>query len=528
MSQRDEPTEPSTVATRPSYHRVLSQNELSYFLPSRAFGLNDMFLHLIVRAPPGLLSPLRLRMVWAILRLRHTLLACQIQMDPGCYDEAQFKYTPPASPSEAVEEAGDTVRVYDDKTGPELVEAFINPTSPRKLSSRRIACIDVAKHGEVSPGIEEYHIIVMTIHAVTDGVSVHRHGNIILELLCGSSTPGGPPRTDAELAYLLDLEWKMRWAQPRVGEVIVPATEDRLPSPRSKFQMAAWTVDHQNLEKRAIGGHVLPRLKNQTCKQVIEQKYFDVQETSAILAKCKEQRTTLANASFALCNFAWIRTAQNHPEFYASKSLPMMFYTAVSLRRHLPLAPLSSYTSLALTYCNIVLPSFIPRSVDPRAMFWLRARSAQSQMSIFCRSPLISARSHIMSAKRGLRAKAFAKQDDEDDGMPQQKPIQAPSPGASTVPSVALMGISFLGDLDQIYRTDRYPSAQLVNSFGQVRKAPGGIMLFTQMLHGEFSVALGWDVAAFPPGVIEEFLDNFADSVREYILGFSSDMSTKL
>ncbi|KAJ7471271.1 hypothetical protein B0H11DRAFT_1867869 [Mycena galericulata] len=525
----------SVAAAMPSYYRALSPNELSYFLPSRSYGLNDMFLRLIVRAPPQFISPLRLRIVWAIMRLRHTLLACQVEMEPGCYDGARFKYTPPSSPYNAVEEAGDTVAIRDDITGPELIDSFLDPDAPRLVSSERISRLYVMKHGAVSPGLEEYHFVLMMMHAVNDGLAVHQHCDMIFELLCGSTTPGGRPRTDVELAHLLDLEWKMRWGEPRVGEVIVPATEDRFPSPRSKFQQSAWRVDHQNVQRRAIGGHALPRVKSKISKQAIKQEFFDVQETAAILAKCKSRRVTLANVAFALCNFAWIRTTQNHPELGSSKTLPMMVYTAVSLRRFLPItSPLSSYMSLALGYCNIVLPSFIPRLIDPHAMFWHRARSAQSQVSAFNRSPLLRQRSQMMGVDRGLRAKAFAKMDDEADGtVPRstEKPSLAPTQlgaNANAVPSIALMGISCLGDLGEIYRAERYPSLQLVEALSNVRKARGGILMFTQILNKQFSMTLGWDAAGFPPGFIEEFWGNFVGGVHEFILESSSKPRSRL
>ncbi|KAJ7139081.1 hypothetical protein C8R44DRAFT_693543 [Mycena epipterygia] len=535
---RNEPAARDIVAnTMPSYYRALSQNELSYFLPSRAYGLNDQFLKVSFRAPPRLISPLRLHIAWAIMRLRHTLLACQIEMAPGCYDEARFKYTPPASPNKAVQEIGDTLKIYNDRTGPELVEAFLDPAAPRRLSAEHIACVDVARHGEVSPGLEEYHIMIMMSHAVNDGISVHRHANMLLELLGGSVIPGGYARTDVELNRLLDMEWVMRWGRPRVDEVIVPATENRLPVPRSRLQESAWKVDHQNVERRAIGGHVIPRVSGRPAKNVLTQTLLDVDETATVLATCKSQRITLANAIFALCNIAWIRTDDNHPEFGASKTLPMMMYTAVSLRRYLPpMSPLSSsYMSLALSYCNIVLPSFVPPSLDPRALFWLRARSAQSQLQNYCRSPLLIGRSHMISAERGLRAKAFAKQDDEADGTlprPAQRPSQIPAPPQPALtnapPSLALMGVSCLGDLDEIYRADKYPDIRLLDSFGNVRKGKGAILLCTSIVNKRLSLALVWDTAAFSSGVVDEFWGHFVDGVQEFMLDSGSHPASKL
>ncbi|KAJ7125793.1 hypothetical protein C8R43DRAFT_709421 [Mycena crocata] len=521
------------AAAMPSYFRTLSPNELSYFLPSREYGLNDMYLQLIVRAPPNLVSPLRLRIAWAIMRLRHTLLASKIEMEPGCYDGARFKYTPPASPSKAVDEVGDTLQIYDDRTGPDLVSAFIDPAAPRTLSAEQIARLDVARHGPVAPGIEEYHLVFMLIHAVSDGVTVYRHSNMILELLGGSATVGGRPRTNAELLHLLGMEWTVRWGVTRTDEVIIAATEDQLPVPRTKLQEAAWKVEHQNVLRRAVGGHVFPRVKTKATKHVLLNARFTRLETQAMIAKCKSQRVTLSHAILALCNYAYIRTEANHPEFGASKMLPTMFYTAVSLRHHLPApSPLSSYMSLALAYCNVVLPSFVPPSADPHAMLWHRARSAKTQMSGYARSPLLFGRSQMMSVERALRAKAFAAQDDEAAGIVPRRTVRPPPlqppPATSTVPSAALLGLSFLGDLDPLYRAESYPQIQVLDAVGHVRKARGGILLFTQIFQQQFTMTLGWDTVAFEPDVIEEFWEHFVGGVRGFLIQPTSHQSSRL
>lgn len=116
----------NTVVAMPTYRRTLSPNELygsspetpvapltyssSYFLPSRAYGLNDMFgqsphvahslsgvanklaVRVTIHAPLALISPFRVRIAWAVMRLRHSLMACRVEMAPGCYDDAQFVY----------------------------------------------------------------------------------------------------------------------------------------------------------------------------------------------------------------------------------------------------------------------------------------------------------------------------------------------------------------------------------------------------------------------------------------------------
>lgn len=485
-----------------------------------------MFTRVVFRSPPALITPLRLQTVWAIMRVRHSLLAAQIEMAPGAYEDARFIYTPPSSPENALEAAGRALTIHDKKTGPELDHDFIS--GPRRLSSECLSRMDVACHGQVSPGIEEYHMTFALIHAITDGSSAH--GSNTLALLGGSTTPDGPAQTDSELAQVLEMEWKMRWGQPRVSfEVITPSTETRLPRPRSRFQMAGWKIDSQNVQRRAIGAHTFPRLPSPVSKQAVLDIKFDRIETAALIAKCHSEKVTLQNTVFALCNFAWIHTTQNHPEIPAPKNLPMMMYTAISLRRHLaPISPLASRMSLALGYGTIVLPAFIPPATDLRLMFWLRARSAQAQMRKQSKSPLLLARSQILSAQRSLRAKAFARQDDEANGtlppgpkITLRAPVPSPSTNSTTVPSIALLGISHLGDLAAVYETHRYPAIEFVDSVGHSRKAKGGILLFTRSAQQCFAMVLEWDAASFPSGLVEEFWGHFVGGVHDFILGES-------
>ncbi|KAF7377821.1 hypothetical protein MSAN_00205600 [Mycena sanguinolenta] len=522
FSQHDRDV-PATTARR--FSRKLGLNELSYYLPSRAYGLNDMFTRVIFRSPPALVSPYRLQIVWAIIRVRNSLLASKIDMAPGCYDDARFIYTPPASPMHALEEASHSLTIHDYKTGPELDDDFI--TGRRKLSAQCLSRMDVARHREVPSGNDEFHLALTVFHAITDGSS--GNGNRILMLLGGSNTPGGPPRTDGELLKILELEWSWRWGQPRLAlsplafEVITPSAEARLPRPRTKFQAAALKIDFMNLQRQAIGGHTFPRIPSQVTNQTLVEVKFDRAQTTALLSKCEAEGVTLQNTVFALCNFAWIRTAANHPEISAPKTLPMLFYTAISLRRHLAaIAPLTSAMVLALGYGNIVLPAFIPSSADPSAMFWLRARSVQLQMRKQTQSPLLLGRAQILSAERARRAKVFARQDDEANGtLPPNPPRTQGQPplAPATVPSVALMGISHLGDLTASYQPEDYPPIEFLDSVGHSRKAKGGILLFTRSAQGCFSMMLEWDSTAFPAGLVEEFWSYCIGGVDEFILG---------
>ncbi|KAJ7867699.1 hypothetical protein B0H14DRAFT_3587931 [Mycena olivaceomarginata] len=495
------------VATMPTYRRTLSLNELSYFLPSRANGANDMFNRVTVHGPASLISPLRASMAWAILRLRHSLMACRVEMQPGCYDDAQFVYTPPSSPSQALSEATACVRILDGVPGPELSRSFL--CGPRTLSSDRLSLLTIARHGQVSPGIWEFDIVVMFAHMIIDGIAMQESIQLILELLGGSDTPRGAPRTDAELAKLLAAEWAQRWGAKRhAHDAIVAATEVRIMGlSQSKFQEAAWKVDNQNVQRRFIGGHTFPRTKSTFTNFRVIQTQFDVSQTTAIFAQCKANRTSVANMTFALTNFAWIRLCAAHPEINAPKDLPTLIYTAVNLRRYLKAAsPLESPI----------------RGPDEDVL--ARGREAQRQIMGYAQSPLLTQRAMVNSKVRGVRAKAWARIDDEADGtLPRTPRAPAPAPPAATTPataapSLALLGFSHSGNWDQIYRHDAFAPIRLVAAVGAARNKPSGTLAYTWTFLGRLNLSFLWDEAGFPPGLMEEFRRYLIDGVHEYVL----------
>lgn len=85
--------------------RKLGETEVSYFLPSRENGVNDMwvsalfggvqplksarYLHLGCRAPPCLVERQRVASVWAVMRIRHPLLGAKVRMN--AYDDISFR-----------------------------------------------------------------------------------------------------------------------------------------------------------------------------------------------------------------------------------------------------------------------------------------------------------------------------------------------------------------------------------------------------------------------------------------------------
>jgi hypothetical protein len=90
----------------PAVRRRLGDTEASYFLPSRESGVNDMcvlfnlsnsqpssslfrYLMLGLNTAGGVMARNRVNLVWAIMRIRHPLLASTIEMDS--YEDIYFK-----------------------------------------------------------------------------------------------------------------------------------------------------------------------------------------------------------------------------------------------------------------------------------------------------------------------------------------------------------------------------------------------------------------------------------------------------
>ncbi|CAK5276733.1 unnamed protein product [Mycena citricolor] len=486
------------AASNRVFRRTLSPNELSYFLPSRASGLNDMFTQVIIHAPPAPMSPRRVHIAWTITRLRYTLLSCRVEMPPGRYDQAEFVYTPPPSPSSALHEATSSLRIRDDIRGHQLIADFLN--GPRTLSSDCLARLDLVRHGEVESGKHEYHIMFSCLHMIGDLLGVQQMMDGMFRLLGGAGT------TDDELQMLLEREWDVRW---RAGGIAV-ATEARIAGlGMGKLAAAAWKVDYLNVQRRSIGAHVFPRIKAPRTNIRLIQIRFSHAQTAEIFKNCKANGTTAQNVFFALCNWAWIRLCAAHPEIGADRTLPMLMYTAVSLRRHLTS---DVDLSLALDYTNVVLPSFMPRNIDERRILWERARSAQKQVARYARSPYLLQRSLLSTAARAQKAKMWARIDDGLE-LPSVIKQKAVSP-----PSLALLGVTHAGDVGLTYRPHLYPELRIQTGTGGSRKGPGGLLLGTRLFFGRFLMSMNWDDACVPSGLMMEFWSHVVDGMHSLVM----------
>lgn len=225
---------------------------------------------------------------------------------------------------------------------------------------------------------------------------------------------------------------------------------------------------------------------------------------------------------------------QSHSHTFGSKALPMMFYTAINLRQYLPeLKPPASFLSLAVAYFNIVLPSFLPSSASPESVFWSRCRTVKTQCRRYLMSPMLISRTQQMSKERGKRAKAFARKDTllattshvraaPRSVLQTTAPFSLPSKPQQTTsgapPSIVLLGLSQLNNIDAIYNEKLYPSIEIMHMAGGTRKGNGGILMFSRTFRGCLHLSLGWDSHGFQEGIVEDFWGQVLGCVDEFLV----------
>ncbi|OJT08171.1 hypothetical protein TRAPUB_933 [Trametes pubescens] len=549
------------------YERKMGDTELSYFLPSRQTGVNDMYLHLGFKAPERVARRSRVCTAWAILRLRHPLLcACAELRD---YDDVRFIYDAPSSAEDAYSDA-DANLEYRTQTKDELIDTYLN--GPRTLSNSRLSYL-ILSEPQSSPELmptpprtpspptltleadsaspdeteaepkREYELLICAMHFLGDGMALHQFANDFFGLLGGA-------KSDDALRDLLQEEWRTRWATapeevsypipgaierrcgiltPRPQSVLPPALEDNMPLPPSRFRRAAAQVDFQLSQQRLIGGQVFPRRKHPARHTVVPTVSVPEERTKAILKKCKAHGVSISAALFAVCNVAWARTRTSGGPG-SSVAAPTLMYSALNLRPYFSVprpAPRDSYWFLAIGYFNVVLPGFLPSTPEAaEKSFWLRARQAKEQSTCAAKSPLVASRTHEMAQERGARARMWAKEDDEREAgtyVPPAPPAVPAEPRESVYPvrakssAAALIGLSLLGNLDGVYKHAAFPDAELHTLTTGSRQRQGAMLLFGYTFKGRLWISLGYDSNGFEEGVVERFWKEAMDCVDEFL-----------
>ncbi|CAK5264954.1 unnamed protein product [Mycena citricolor] len=505
LQRLDSTASDATLVSSPIRHeaveRPLGETEVSYFLPSRASGVNDMYLHLGLRANPEIFDRSRVSAAWAMLRLKHPLVASTVKMND--YHDIKFVYNPPASVTDAIESANECLE-YRTQGKDDLIDSYLN--GPRTLSSERLSYLIISEpeQDESEDGTRNFDLLVCAAHYIGDGMALHQFSNELFTLL-------GEGRSAEDLQFLLTEEWHTKWGASAkaadTSSTLPISLEDRLPPrPEGKFFRAASQVDFQTSESRLMGGHAFPRRSGGERKTVVPTVSFDADKTKAMLKKCKAQGVSISAALFSLMNVAWAKTRGDKWE------LPMMMYSALNLRPVLTASKVQNetYWYLAIGYFNVVLPTFMPieNAEVTEKLFWHRARAAKTQSTKAAKNPLLASRSYEMANERGKRARRFAKEDDEKEAgtwqAPPPKPASAEPAAPKQAPSTALIGLSLLGNLDGVYKHATYPSIKLHTLTTGSRQRAGGMLLFGYTFAGKMWISLGYDKAGF-----DETVDTF-------------------
>ncbi|KAI0706097.1 hypothetical protein BC835DRAFT_1260804 [Cytidiella melzeri] len=505
------------------FERKLGDTEASYFLPSRQSGVNDMYLHLGFRASKHTADRSRVRAIWAILRLRHPLLAANVRMHG--YDDVRFVYKAPSSSHDLLDDADAnfecTTRGKD-----ALIDSFLN--GPRTLSNSQLSYLILSKpqeHDETgimtppaTPSLSaergvlpvsnddetrQYELLICAMHFIGDGMALHQFAADFFTLL-------GSDKHASELESQLESEWQERWANQR-----------------DDLRSAAAHVDFEMSQQRLVGGQTFPRRKHPERKTIIPTTSFPEDRSKAMLKKCKANGVSISAAFFALCSVAWARMHSG------SKDLPVLMYSALNLRSYFSSksqSPWDSYWFLAIGYFNIVLPSFLPADQKQHeAIFWHRARQAKEQSTKVAKNPLLISRTHEMAKERGSRARAWAKEDDEKEKgtwtpptpplsqEQPQLPREAVLPCREKAPANALLGLSLLGNLDGIYKHANYPSIKIHTLTTGSRQRHGAMLLFGYTFAGKLWVSLGYDASGYADGVVERFWSEVIGALEEFL-----------
>ncbi|KAI0785040.1 hypothetical protein C8Q75DRAFT_723299 [Abortiporus biennis] len=523
------------------FERNMGDTELSYFLPSRQSGVNDMYLHLGFSAPDHVVSRSRVRTVWAILRMRHPLLAAHAEMHD--YDDVRFVYTVPRSTNELLSNA-DANLEYRTQGKDELIESYLN--GPRTLSNTRLSYLilsqssaphspltpprtpspvsDVSGSSDISDESttelqSQFELLICAMHFLGDGMALHAFANDFFGLL-------GSDKTDLELELILSEEWHTRWGSSTNNAAILPSTlEDNIPLEWSRLRSVAADVDFQMSQQKLVGGQTFPRRKHPERHTIVPTVSFPEDRTKAILKKCKANGVSISAALFAICNVAWARVG------CGSGEVPSLMYSALNLRPYFTVQkdPLwNSYWYLAIGYFNVILPNFLPSEKEKVvSTFWHRARQAKEQSTKAAKNPLIVSRTHKMSKERGERARAWAREDDEKEKgtwvPPTPKPVDTTQqrepvlPARAKASSAALMGLSLLGNLDGIYKHATFPSVKMHTLTTGSRQRNGAMLLFGYTFAGKLWISLGYDKNGFQEGIVDKFWDETLHCVDEFL-----------
>ena len=197
-------------------------------------------------------------------------------------------------------------------------------------------------------------------------------------------------------------------------------------------------------------------------------------------------------------------------------------YSALNMRPYLMADKRlnDSYWFIAIGYFNVILPTFLPQSGEITSTFWHRSRSAKAQSIKAVKTPMAVSRCRQMARERGARARVWAREDDDKLAGSFKKPIvaSADNQDKERVPSVALLGLSLLGNLDATYKHATFPEIELHTLTTGSRQRSGGMLLFGYTFVEKLWVSFGYDKNGFQEGVVDAFWTQVIGAIDEFLL----------
>ena len=195
-------------------------------------------------------------------------------------------------------------------------------------------------------------------------------------------------------------------------------------------------------------------------------------------------------------------------------------YSPINIRPYFPKPVNGSYWFLSVGYFNVVLPNFIPASCDVSKTFWLRARKAKEQSSQVANSPMFVSRTREMATKRGKQARLWAKEDDEKEAgvwVPPPPPPTSDKAPPVRHPSIALLGLSLLGNLDGTYKHAKFPDIKLHTLTTGSRQRHSAMLMFAYTFAGKLWISLGYDENGFERKTVDTFWENVEGAIHEFL-----------
>ena len=197
--------------------------------------------------------------------------------------------------------------------------------------------------------------------------------------------------------------------------------------------------------------------------------------------------------------------------------------SALNLRPYMAKSP-ASYWFLAVGYFHVVLPAFLPRTISDAQTFWHRARISKEQIARATKNCMAVYRTHEMSKRRGTRARAWGKEDDQKaNGTWAPTPPVTPQEDAPPTtlllraPNDVLIDLSLLGNLDGIYKHRGFKSIKMHTSTIGARQRTGDMCLTGYTFVGKLWLSLGYDEESFEKETVGKFWDGLQAAVGEFL-----------